>query len=127
MPTPIQNGELQLLRNVLVQAARDAMSDKPETAAEARAFLCETGAELAEFLGITTPQRVQRWAQSPSPKLPTLLTTKQIAAHAHVKLCAVYSAIRRGQLHVMPSLGDKTIWMALPSDVIEWEIRHVRA
>lgn len=120
MPEPIAYGEFKLLHDVLIKAVLDSLSTDQEIAAEARAWLQETGAELAQHLQLATAGRVRRWVQSPS--LPNVLSIEDVAQKTHVSVQKVRYAIKSGELPAFPAAEGKHPLCILPADVQEWEL-----
>jgi hypothetical protein len=91
--------EMDLLYAVIIRAYRDVVTPpkrEPERRGDALRFLREEGAEIIEALGITTAERVRKWAADPHE--PEGLTVDDLAKRAEIDKAMVKRAITNGEL-----------------------------
>lgn len=115
---PCENGEVKLLTAVLVQAVKDTLTGDEE----ARQFLVDVGADLAEVLHIAEARHVRRWAKSPTQ--PKTVTVEEAARVIRCNAQTVYKYVRNGELPAYPSIFDKSTWCILPEDLVAWSWRY---
>lgn len=115
---PCEHGEEKLLAAILIQACRDAIAGQED----AKTFLQDVGADLAERLEIAMARNVRRWAQH--PRKPETLTIEQVANLTGCNIHTVYKAARSGDLVAYPSLLDRATWQVLPCDAALWAERY---
>jgi len=90
---------VKLLYDIIIRAYRDAVDPpdrEPERRDTALRFLRHEGAEIIEALGITTAERVRRWARNPQP--PAGLSVADLARQTGLDHQFIKAALKSGEL-----------------------------
>lgn len=112
---------VQLIYDMIIRAYRDVV-DPPERDPGRRdtalRFLRHEGAEIIEALGITTAERVRRWADNPQP--PAGLTVADLAQKTGLDRQFIKTAITNGDLPAFVPNGTASGHRIREEDAATW-------